>query len=422
MSTVTVFPSELAGTVTGISSKSYLHRLLMCAALSGTATDISFRGLSNDVQASISAVSALGAAVTAADGLLQVRPAPRAAAIDVGESGSTFRFILPLLAAHTAEETVITGSDYLAGRPISPLYEELIAHGAAISEKGRFPLSVAGPLMGGTYRIPGNISSQFVTGLLLALPLCAEDSEIIVDGPLQSKPYVDITIECLAQFGVGVEEIAGGYRIRGGQRYSSPGRIACEADHSNAAFFLAAGALSDVGVGVSGLKLPSAQGDSAAIRILQAAGAQCIPQGAATLFRRGELIAQDIDATDIPDLVPILSLVAAMSTGTSRIYGAERLRYKESDRLHTVATLLNALGAQVEEQADGLIITGRPQLKGGVTVSSYNDHRIAMTAAIAACFAAEPVTITDFQAVNKSYPDFLTDLAAIGGIYRKEVE
>lgn len=423
MTTVTIYPSGLSGCVPGISSKSYLHRLLMCAALSGQPTEISFRGLSADVQASISAVSALGCAVSVAEDKLLLRPAPRAAAINVGESGSTFRFILPLLAAFSAETTQVNGSAYLATRPISPLYEELQAHGATLSAKGRFPLSVAGPLQGGTYRIPGNISSQYVSGLLLALPLCAQNSEIIIDGPLQSKPYVDITLACLRLFGVEVAEEESCYRVKGGQRYTSPGRLACEADHSNAAFFLTAGALSASPVGVSGLQLPSAQGDSAVIAILQQMGARLKQNKAETMFCRGTLQAQDIDAADIPDLVPILALAAATAAGTTRIYGAERLRYKESDRLDSVATLLKALGAQVEELADGLLITGKARLAGGVNVNSFNDHRIAMTAAVAAAtVCAQPVTITDFQAVNKSYPDFLTDLAAVGGCYETEVE
>lgn len=275
-------------------------------------------------------------------------------------------------------------------------------------------MRVSGALKGGMYEIPGNISSQFVTGLLLTLPLCRENSEIRIRGILQSRPYVDITLECLRQFNIVIEEKNNVFYVPGGQNYHSPGKLLCENDWSNAAFFLAAGALSEQPVGVSGLREDSSQGDRAAAAVLKEFGASIIHRDDVVAFRRGELRGRIVDATDIPDLVPILSLVAAVSAGKTEITGAARLRFKESDRLRSVAETLTTLGADITEREDGLLIRGVPKLRGGC-VHSFNDHRIAMTAAIAATVSEEPVVVENFQAVNKSYPDFLKDYTLLGG-------
>ena len=415
---VQIFPSPLGGVIPGISAKSCLHRLLIAAALSKGETVIGHHGLSNDVKATISAIAAFGKGAETDGRLLRVFDAPPTDTMNVGESGSTFRFVLPLAAALAGErEIVIDGSAYLAARPISPLYEELVAHGACLSEKGRFPMTVKGGLSGGIYDIPGNISSQYVTGLLLTLPLCRKDSEIRIQGDLQSRPYVDITLECLKIFGIVIREKDNVFYVPGYQRYVSPGNLVCENDWSNAAFFLAAGALSEQPVGVSGLRADSPQGDRAVASVLAGYGAEPDRGEDFLAFRRGALHGQTFDATDVPDLVPVLALVAAVSQGTTEIVGASRLRFKESDRLHSVTVTLTALGAKIAEREDGLRIEGVPKLTGG-TVHSFNDHRIAMTAAIAATVSENPVIIEDFQAVNKSYPDFLQDFALLGGKYQ----
>lgn len=413
--TVTVLPSRLSGTVAAIASKSVLHRLLICAALSEGETRIESVTMSRDTSATMSAAAGLGKRVRFDDGVLYVENGEKTDEINVNESGSTFRFILPVAAA-TANGASVTlvGSDYLASRPISPLYEELIAHGAVISEKGKFPLTVGGTLRSGIYTIPGDVSSQFISGLLFALPLCDGESEIVIEGRLESKPYVDITVGCLSLFGVNVTKTDRGYAIMGGQKYVSPGVVVCEGDLSNAAFFLAAGALSDDFAGVSGLPESTSQGDYAAIDILSRFGAEMHSDSDAITFRRGNLSATAIDATDIPDLIPILSLVASVASGTTTVYGARRLRFKESDRLASVTSVLSALGAEIIETADGLIINGVPRLHGG-RVSSHNDHRIAMTAAIAALVSDSPITIDGFEAITKSYPDFIRDFTALGG-------
>lgn len=415
---VKILPSPLSGVISGISAKSCLHRLLIAAALSEGETAIGHHGLSNDVKATISAIAPFGKGAETDGRVLRVFDARPTDTMNVGESGSTFRFVLPLAAALAKErQLVIDGSPYLAARPISPLYEELAAHGAKLSDKGRFPMTVSGGLNSGIYEIPGNISSQYVTGLLLTLPLCHGDSEIRIQGELQSRPYVDITLECLRTFGICVHERDNVFYVPGDQTYVSPGELVCENDWSNAAFFLAAGALSEHPVGVSGLRENSPQGDRAVAAVLEGYGAIPEHDSGFLAFRRGALHAQCFDATDIPDLVPILALVAAVSEGTTEIVGASRLRFKESDRLHSVTVTLTALGAKVTEREDGLLIEGVKALRGG-TVRSFNDHRIAMTAAIAATVSDAPVIIEDFQAVNKSYPDFLRDFAALGGRYQ----
>ncbi len=418
--TVTVYPSKLKGTVSGISSKSYLHRILICAALSEGKTEISFNMMSKDISATISAISAFGKKAECLNGKLVVSDGDFFDSINVNESGSTFRFILPILSVICKNREVeINGSEYLASRPISPLYEELTAKGAKISKKGVFPMTVSGNIQSGKFTLPGNISSQFVSGLLLALPMVSGDSEIYIEGTLQSKPYVDITIECMKLFGVDVEETSYGYFVRGGRKYISPRNIICENDYSNAAFFLTAGALSEEFVGVKNLNPKTCQGDSEIINLLERFGSEKNIEGNTVSFRKRTLDSIEIDATDIPDLVPILSLVASVSKGETRIYGAERLRYKESDRLKSVSTVLNALGADITETEDGLIIKGVEKLKGG-RVDSFNDHRIAMTAAIASCVSENEIIIDNFEAITKSYPGFLEDFANIGGIFLKE--
>ncbi len=418
--TVTFYPAKLSGTVSGISSKSYLHRLLICAALSEGETEISFNTMSKDISATISAISAFGKKAKEIDGKLVVSDGKVSEIINVNESGSTFRFILPILSARRSVETVeINGSDYLASRPISPLYEELIANGAIISEKGKFPMTVSGKLKNGKYTLPGNISSQFVSGLLLALPMIDGDSEIHIVGELQSKPYVDITLECMKLFGMDIEEKPYGYHVKGGRKYVSPVELICENDYSNAAFFLTAGALSEDFVGVENLNPNTCQGDSKIVEILEQFGSKKCVKDNNVLFAKDKLNAVDIDATNIPDLVPILSLAAAVSDGTTKIYGAERLRFKESDRLKSVSTVLNSLGADIKEIDDGLIINGVKKLKGG-RVDSFNDHRIAMTAAIASCVSENEIVVDNFEAITKSYPNFLDDFEKIGGKFKKE--
>lgn len=405
--------TPLHGQVEAISSKSWLHRALICAAMGEQPTRLRWRSCGEDVAATVRCLEALGAQLTPqTDGLSvcggkTVSPA----VLDCGESGSTLRFLLPLAGA-LGVQAAFYASGRLPQRPLSPLYEQLGSHGYALSEQGVVPLRGEGRLRGGVYRLPGNVSSQYVSGLLMALPLLVDDSEIMLTSKLESRPYVDLTLDLLRRFGVEIRETGDGFFVPGGQRPRTPGELTAEGDWSNAAFWLCAGALSAGGVTVCGLDPASRQGDRAVCDILSRFGAVLTVDGRRISVRRGNLRGIDVDCAQIPDLLPVLAAVAAGAEGTTRFYHAQRLRLKESDRLKTVAQTLSALGARVQEQPDGLTVEGCSCLEGGC-VSGHNDHRIVMMAAVAAALCKRPVCIEQAQAVDKSYPDFFRDAALL---------
>ena len=312
--------------------------------------------------------------------------------LDCGESGSTLRFLLPVAAA-LGREARFVGHGRLPERPHDVLLDAMAEHGATADAR-RLPLQLHGRLRGGTFALPGNVSSQYITGLLMALPLCAGDSVIRLTTCLESAPYVNLTLRALADFGIRAETLPDGWRIPGGQRYHSPGRVVVEGDWSGAAFWLAANALGSR-VECGNLDEASAQGDRAIRPLLNRLGSE-------------------IDVSECPDLVPALAVAAAGFPGRTALVGAARLRLKESDRLASVAALLRALGCAVDEGAESLTIHGGAPLTGG-TVDGCGDHRIVMAAAVAATAASSPVTILGAQAVAKSYPDFFRDFEALGG-------
>ena len=392
---VTIHPGKLHGRVQAPPSKSHAHRALICAALADGETLLTGAGASKDIEATARCLTALGASVTPEGSALRVRPIgiPRKnAVLDCGESGSTLRFLLPLCALLDCGAT-LTGHGRLPERPNGPLLSALRAHGAAFADDG-LPLTISGGLRGGEYHLPGDVSSQFFTGLLLALPLLAEDSELVADTPLESAPYIDLTLSAMRAFGVSVEKTPRGFRVPGRQRYQTPGKVRVEGDWSGAAFWLAANALGS-DVRVEGLNPASAQGDRAA----------------QTLFRPESLGC--VDVRDVPDLMPALAVVMAAVPGAHRITGAARLRIKESDRLQAMAKVLRALGGDVEELPDGLRITGHAP-EGG-EVDGFGDHRVVMSAAVLATACENPVTIVGAEAADKSYPGFFADFAALGG-------
>lgn len=416
--------SKLQGHVQAIPSKSHVHRLLIAAALYGKETIIHFgANPSADIIATIDCLKALNANITFENGVIYIKkdkiPITNAV-VDLycNESGSTLRFMLPVVCA-LGLNSAFHPKGRLPQRPLSPLREELIAHGAQIDETGTLPFCTSGILNGGKYEIAGNISSQYITGLLFALPLLNEPSEIIITGKLESKPYIDMTLEVLSHFGTDIQFKNDNHILIGGansnKKCADKLEFYADGDWSNAAFWLAAGAIGNE-ITVSGLRLNSAQGDKAIYKLLEKFGAKvdCTKKENDlydVTVHPGKLSAIEIDASDIPDLVPILSLVASCANGTTKIYNAQRLRIKESDRLATVHELLSTLGTKITETQDGLIIEGsltESPLLGG-TVSSHNDHRIAMTAAIASTVAKEEITIKGAEAVNKSYPHFWND-------------
>ena len=433
---LTITPRPLGGTVRAIASKSMAHRLLICAALCPGPTTIRCATTSKDIEATIACLRSLGADIERDGELLRVTPiagsgatdnlrqARTHAALDCGESGSTLRFMLPVVAALGCDAS-LTGHGRLAERPLSPLYEELMAGGSDLSEQGTFPLRVGGRLRAGRFELPGNVSSQYISGLLLAAPLLGGPSEVRVAEPIQSRPYVSLTISALASFGVDVvetHETVGGaphtcFVVTPSTPYRSPGTVEVEGDWSNAAFWLATGALSGE-VSVEGLDLASRQGDRAVLAALAKLGARVARTVGVASVAPGSPTGADMDVADFPDLVPPLAAVAALAPGTTRLTGCERLRLKESDRVETVVGGLAALGADIRADGDDIVIVGKPELSGG-TVDAANDHRIAMMAAVAATRCAGPVTILGAECVEKSYPAFFDDYRSLGGIVER---
>lgn len=427
----TVTPGQLAGALPAISSKSVAHRLLILAALCPSVTTVGCNTTSEDIEATVSCLKALGARITRTRAGYRVVPlrgwsksdnhpeATAGALLDCGESGSTERFLLPIVAALGAGAR-LTGHGRLAQRPLSPLYEELVAHGAELGPQGAFPLRVAGRLRPGRFSLPGNVSSQYVSGLLMAAPILGAPLEVAVAEPVQSKPYIALTTDALARFGV---EVSVSHEVIDGRpctcygvptsRLTSPGDCEVEGDWSNAAFWLAAGALSHEGVTVQGLNMTSTQGDRVILAALSSFGARVARKGRAARVTLDHPHAASMDVSDFPDLVPPLAAVAACCPGTTELRNAGRLRLKESDRLETVSSALRALGIDAHTSNDDLVIVGgTPQ---GGSVDSANDHRIAMMAGVLATRAAGPVTIHDAGCVAKSYPGFWDDFLALGG-------
>ncbi|MBQ8344866.1 MAG: 3-phosphoshikimate 1-carboxyvinyltransferase [Clostridia bacterium] len=412
---VQIHPTSLSGSVKAIASKSAAHRLLICAAFADAPTEILCEELNRDIEATVSCLCALGANIKREGSVFFVTPVqniPKEAVLPCGESGSTMRFLVPVAAA-----LGVNASFQMEGRlplrPLSPLREELEAHGIRFSEAGSNPLRMEGTLAGHAFSIAGNVSSQFISGLLFALSLRSEPSELTVIGRVESAPYLDLTADALAAFSAAPHLEDNRYTVQNGGRLISPSHIAVEGDWSNAAFPMAAGAIGDRPVTVFGLKADSHQGDRAIVDLLRQFGASVTEENGAYTVSPAPLHGITIDASQIPDMVPILSVIASVAQGVTAISGASRLRIKESDRLVAICQTMGALGADVTETEDGLVIHGKPGLKGGC-VSSFNDHRIAMSAAIAASVCEKPVVLEGAEATAKSYPGFFRDLTALG--------
>lgn len=406
MFNVQITPNLLNGKVSAPPSKSVAHRLLICAALaSGTST---IRGLemSKDIIATIEALSALGAQIetsgsTATVHGISCNSVAKNAEINCNESGSTLRFLIPIASALGADSTFL-GKGKLPERPITPYLSELTKNGVTFEYNNTMPFSVSGKLKAGVFTIDGGISSQFITGLLFALPLLDADSEIKITSTLQSKPYVDITIGCLNQFGIEIIEKANSYFVKGNQQFK-PTDAVVEGDYSQAAFYYVANAIGN-NIKIDNLNTASLQGDKKIVEIVEQ-----------VMYNKDNgLKPFKIDASDIPDIVPIMTVLATFCDGISEITNVARLRIKESDRLEAISTCVNKIGGNVIAKEDALIIHGVGTLKGG-TVDSYNDHRIAMSMAIAATRCTEPLTIMNAGCVEKSYPNFYNDYSMLGG-------
>ena len=404
---VTITPGRLSGTITPPPSKSQAHRLIIAAALAGGESVVSNVAFSQDILATLSCMEQLGAKWEQLDSsTIRVTgiTGPKSGELprfDCGESGSTLRFLIPIALA-VAGGGVFTGHGRLMERPQKPYFDLFEEKGIDYELKDGV-LTVRGALTAGDYALAGNVSSQFFTGLLYALPLLSGDSTIRATTALESRSYIDMTLDALHGCGIAATEEAGEFpvfRVPGGQAYQATDR-AVEADWSQAGFWYAALGMGN-DVTITGMNPDSVQGDRETAAFYE------------LLSRPGDAV---LDVADCPDLVPPMAALAALRGvgNTTGIVNAQRLRIKESDRLATVTQVLTALGADMEERPDGLVLYGRDSLPGGITVSAHNDHRIAMMAAVAATKCEAPVTITGAECVRKSYPNFWDDYKALGG-------
>ena len=435
---IKIIPRKLKGRLDALPSKSHAHRVLIAqklarmqngeAANADNAHGSEIPTFSKDIEATKNCLAQLDSG------------SPRLNCI---ESGSTMRFMLPVAMA-LRDEAVFIGTGKLPSRPISPLREEMERNGCTFSpgtpaaDAADIPdgfseiCTIRGRLQPGTYRLAGNVSSQFITGLLFALPLLDGDSTLELTTALESAGYVDLTLDVLRDFGIMIDEKRSPegfntYVINGNQRYTEPADVTVQGDWSNAAFWLACGALGG-DVTLDGVDMTSSHRDKEFADILMQMGAHLevsscgtsmdstsATGGLSSIRCTGNgLSAADIDVAQIPDLVPVLATVMALADGASEITHAERLRIKESDRIFTVHDFLSKLGADITDEGSGLSVRGKRTLSGG-EVCGHNDHRIVMAAAVASCGCTGPVIIRGAEAVNKSYPDFFRDFAALGG-------
>ena len=383
---ITIQPGTLSGTVAAIPSKSQAHRLLICAAFADQETTLICPDTNRDMDATADCLCALGADIRRTETgytVIPIRTVPETATLNCCESGSTLRFLLPIVGALGVDATFLM-EGRLPNRPLSPLLEEMERMGCALSRPTASTIRCQGKLRQGAYTIDGSVSSQFITGLLLAL-LLVGDSPLEVTGKIESAPYIDMTLKVMCLFGA--------------PNLRSPGTVTVEGDWSNGAFWLAAKALGS-DLEVTNLSSDSAQGDRAVADILPLLQTGC----------------PTVSAADIPDLVPILSVVAAANRGAV-FTDIRRLRLKESDRVASTVAMIQNLGGNAEATDDTLTISGTG-LAGG-TVDSVNDHRIAMAAAIASTVCSTPVTILGAQCVSKSYPRFWEEFSRLGGKYEQ---
>ena len=409
---------KLKGSVTPPPSKSQAHRLLICAALGKSTVRIFCDSLNDDLCATMESLNAIGAEITYSDGAFEVLPVKtrRGGTMPCGESGSTLRFLLPVAAALGADAT-LTGKGKLPMRPMDTLFYALTEHGIALTElrpDAHLPLVCKGKLTPGEYSLPGDISSQYFTGLLFALPLLQSPSNINIIGELTSASYVGMTLDALRRSSIEIEEPDGGFSVPAPQEYrlSSPVRV--EGDWSAAAFWLVAGVIGNEALTISGMNAASLQGDRRIIDHLRKMGADISITDEAVIASPSQLHCAELDCTDTPDLVPILGIAAAAAEGETLFTHVGRLRYKESDRLEAMRTLLASFGIFSEIGEDSYMVRGGKAVVQS-PIDSFGDHRIAMSAAIMSTIAEGETIINNAECVAKSYPLFYEDFKALGG-------
>lgn len=418
MDCIKIVPSNLSGVINIPPSKSLSHRAVICAALSRGESNIDNIMFSDDIHATCEGMKRLGAQIERkGESNLRIRGkfplASKMETIDCIESGSTLRFLIPISLLRD-KTTVFTGKGKLVSRPLDTYYKIFNKQNIKyISNNSKLPLSIEGKLRSGSFEIEGNISSQFITGLMFALPLLGEDSKITIINELESKGYVDLTIDMLKRFGINI--INNYYKeffIKGNQKYINID-YRVEGDFSQAAFWLVGGILGEE-ILCKDLNTNSLQGDKVIMELIRSMDGHIVIKDSLVTTKASKTKGIIIDASQCPDIVPILAVLASLSEGETKIINASRLRIKESDRLKAISTELNKLGANVKELEDGLIIKGKERLTGGV-VDSWNDHRIAMSLAIASIRCTSEVIITNSDTVKKSYPHFWEDFKKLGG-------
>lgn len=429
MEKVRISPAQLQGTVHVPSSKSMGHREIICAGLANGSSVVDNISISKDIEATCRCLRAMGVTIEEIPSRFEGRTAFKvtgtgalkatAEGADCGESGSTLRFFVPLGASLNAPFT-FTGHGKLVSRPLQAYYDIFEEQGLQYETKaGQLPLTVNGKLRPGNYQLPGDVSSQYVSGLLFALPLLNGDSVVEITSPLESAAYVDMTISCMAKYGVEIINENSNYRrflVKGNQSYQAMASDV-EGDWSQIAFWTVGGSLGKT-ILSTGVSFKTLQGDKAVLEIMERMGADMELDAAANTVRVSRKITHEtvIDASNCPDIIPVLTVLAAVSEGKTEVINAGRLRIKECDRLAAITTELNKCGARITELPEGLIIEGRPEgLEGGVEVDAWNDHRIAMSMAIAAQSCKEPLVLTGAASVAKSYPLFWEDYMSLGG-------
>ena len=427
MERVRIHPAKLNGEILIPSSKSMGHREIICAGLAKGTSVVDNISMSKDIAATMGCLTALGVTIENIPSKFPGRTAlkitgtgklsAKEKSADCGESGSTLRFFVPL-GASLGEKFTFIGHGKLVSRPLKAYYDIFAEQGLAYStNNGELPLTVNGKLKPGNYKLPGDVSSQYVSGLLFALPLLEGDSSIEITSPLESASYVDMTLACLKTYGIEIENVNKEhrlYKIKGRQEYKAQaGNV--EGDWSQVAFWTVAGALGEKVIS-KGLDFSSLQGDRAVVEIMHRMGAKISTTNDSVIVLGSSTHETIIDATNCPDIIPVLSALAAVSAGTTKIINAARLRIKECDRLAAMRSELNKLGANVTELPDGLVIEGKPEgLLGGGCVDAWNDHRIAMSLAVVACKCQKAFELTGAGSVAKSYPIFWEDYKSIGG-------
>ncbi len=427
MSTAILRNSALYGTVQAPSSKSVAHRIMICAALSRSKCYIKNVSQSNDMDATIGCLEALGAKFTRNGSTLYLdatsfveKNSEEHFTLNCKESGTTLRIMIPICAALGLNVTFV-GEGRLPFRPLDEYLTLLPQHGVTCAMEDNFlPLTIKGKLCGESFKISPTISSQYVTGMLLALSLLDNDTKLELTSDMVGSQYVDITTDVMQKFSVDVKFENNTYIISGAQKLTAKPEycvksvgINVEGDWSQAAFFLCAGAVSG-DVTVKNLDVNSRQGDKAIVEILRAFGADVEINADSVRVRKSALKGAEIDALDTPDLVPVVAMLSSFAGGITNIYGVERLKFKESDRLLSTSAMINALGGKATYTDSCMTIIGQPNLTGG-TVESYNDHRIVMASAVGALRCSGDTTILGAHAVNKSYTDFFDDYNSLGG-------